>query len=84
VRACLTARCEYEWRGWDPSNWTAAYTPASRHPQVVEPGKGYLTSWNNKQAPAYRAADDQFSFSSVHRSEPLENRIRARIGGWGR
>ena len=38
-------------------------------------------SWNNKQAPGWRAADDQFGFNSVHRSERLEDRVRAAIRG---
>jgi acyl-homoserine lactone acylase PvdQ len=74
-------RCENEWRGWNPGNFTADYTPFSEHPRATDPGKGYLTSWNNKQAPEYRAADDNFSYGSVHRSEPLDDRIRPRISG---
>ena len=85
VRACphdgSPGRCEFEWRGWNPDNFTANYTPFSEHPRDVNPGKGYLTSWNNKQAPAYRAADSNFSYGSVHRSEPLDDRIRPRISG---
>ena len=38
-------------------------------------------SWNNKQAPGWRAADDQLGFNSVHRSERLEDRVRAAIRG---
>jgi hypothetical protein len=41
----------------------------------------YLTSWNNKQAPGFRASDDTFSYGSVHRSEPLDDRIRAGTAG---
>ena len=38
----------------------------------------YITSWNNKQARGYRAADDNCGFSSVYRSKPLDDRIDAR------
>lgn len=67
----------YEWQSWNPVTNTASYTPFAQHPQVVD--QAYLTSWNNKQAPGYSAADGNFSFSSVHRSEPLDDRIRAVI-----
>ncbi|HET8642764.1 MAG TPA: penicillin acylase family protein [Pseudonocardiaceae bacterium] len=67
----------YEWQGWNPITNVASYTPFAAHPQVVD--QDYLTNWNNKQAPAYSAADGNFGFSSVHRSEPLDDRIRAVI-----
>src|SRR5439155_4814398 len=46
----------YDWRNFDPVRHTADYTLFAEHPQVVN--QSYITSWNNKQAPAYRAADD--------------------------
>ena len=79
VRACPTDACEFEWRGWDPRSFTANYTPPDQHPQAVNPP--YLTSWNNKQAPGYRAADANWAYGSVHRSEPLDDRIRFGIAG---
>jgi len=85
VRACppdsSPGRCEYEWKDWNPGNFTADYTPFAEHPRETNPDKGYLTSWNNKQAPKYRAADDNFSYGSIHRSEPLDDRIKPRIAG---
>jgi acyl-homoserine lactone acylase PvdQ len=77
VRACPddSNPCRYEWVGWDPDSWVSEYTPFAEHPQAVNPD--FLTSWNNKQAPEYRAADDNFAFGSVHRSEPLDDRIGA-------
>jgi acyl-homoserine lactone acylase PvdQ len=56
---------------------TAAYTSFSEHPQVIN--QPYITSWNNKQAPGYRAADDNFAFGSVYRSEPLDEGIEAAL-----
>ncbi len=82
VRACPTAatdRCKYEWEGWNPDSFVSAYTPFEEHPQDVN--KPFLTSWNNKQAPGYRAADDNFAYGSIHRSEPLDDGINARIAG---
>ena len=43
----------------------------------------YLTSWNNKQAPGYNAADGNFSFSAVFRSQPLDDGIRTLLSGGG-
>jgi len=72
----------YEWLGWNPTTNKASYQPAAQHPQVID--QDYLTNWNNKQAPGFSAADGNFSFSSVHRSEPLDDRIRAVIDSGGR
>jgi DNA-binding HxlR family transcriptional regulator len=41
----------------------------------------YLTSWNNKQARAYRAADDNYAWQSTYRVDPLDERIKRAIKG---
>jgi acyl-homoserine lactone acylase PvdQ len=69
---------QYEWQGWNPDTNRATYTPAAQHPQVVN--QDYLTSWNNKQAPGFSAADGNFGYNSVYRSQPLDDRIKAVIG----
>jgi hypothetical protein len=69
----------FEWRNWDPNLSTASYYPASRHPQVVD--QKFLANWNNKQARGYRAADDNFSYGSIYRSQSLSDRIRRSIRG---
>jgi acyl-homoserine lactone acylase PvdQ len=53
---------------------TAAYTAFSEHPQVIN--QEYITSWNNKQAPGFRAADDNFGYGSVYRSQTLDEGIQ--------
>ena len=68
----------YEWQGWNPDTNRATYTPAAQHPQVIN--QDYLTSWNNKQAPGFSAADGYFGYNSVYRSQPLDDRIKAVIG----
>jgi acyl-homoserine lactone acylase PvdQ len=45
-------------------------------PKDRNPRQGYLVNWNNKQAPGWRSADDQWAYSSVHRSERLEDQMR--------
>ncbi|MEA2189224.1 MAG: hypothetical protein QOK16_4235 [Solirubrobacteraceae bacterium] len=68
-----------EWRGWDPDRRTAAYTSFSKHPQAIN-GQPYMTSWNNKQARGYAGSDSEL-YSSVFRSQMLDQEIEARIGG---
>jgi acyl-homoserine lactone acylase PvdQ len=75
----VRARKQFLWRGFKAGSNTAKYTPASQHPQVVD--QDYLTSWNNKQAPGYRAADSQWGYSSVYRAQPLTDRIKRGIRG---
>jgi acyl-homoserine lactone acylase PvdQ len=80
----------YDWQGWDPvlpENGTgidggtniADYTPFSEHPQVIN--QEYITSWNNKQAPGYRAAEDNYAYGPNHRSQSLDERIEPEILG---
>jgi acyl-homoserine lactone acylase PvdQ len=56
----------YDWQGW---------LAVEDHPQQVNPPSGYLVSWNNKQAPGFGAADDQWGYGPVHRSEALSDRL---------
>lgn len=49
------------------------------HPRTIN-GQPYLTSWNNKQAPGYAGADTNV-FSSVFRSDMLDQEIEARLAG---
>jgi hypothetical protein len=48
----------FDWRGW---------LPQSRHPQMVDPRSDILTNWNNKPAPGWGAASNQYTFGAVHR-----------------
>lgn len=75
----LPVHARHEWRGYDPDQMTAAYTSFGKHPQTIN-GQPFLTSWNNKQARGYAAADTSL-FSSVFRSQMLDQEIRARIAG---
>ncbi|MFC9289278.1 penicillin acylase family protein, partial [Streptomyces sp. NPDC057052] len=73
------ARPAYEWRAWEPATNTAAYTPASAHPNSVD--QDYYISWNNKQAEDYATAP--WGNGSVHRGNLLEDRVKklVRAGG---
>src|SRR5262249_21765003 len=71
------------WRGFHPNaapapaNTTEQDTPQSAHPQVVD--QGYLRSWNNKPAHGYDYADGLFS--SIYRSQLLDNNIKSYLAG---
>jgi acyl-homoserine lactone acylase PvdQ len=44
---------QYEWKG---------FLPASQHPQQVNPSTGQIVNWNNRPAPGWGAADDNWSY----------------------
>jgi hypothetical protein len=81
---------QWDWQGWDPVTDPSApglsggtniadYTPFAQHPRVTN--QDYISSWNNKQAPGYRAADDNYSYGPNHRVQSLSERIEAGIAG---
>jgi acyl-homoserine lactone acylase PvdQ len=78
----LPVMSRFEWRHLNPRRRTAAFTPFASHPRVID--QGYLSSWNNKQARGYRAADDEWQYGASYRSETLDERIRPLIRGRGK
>jgi acyl-homoserine lactone acylase PvdQ len=50
----------YEWRG---------FLRTRDHPQDVNPRSGLLLNWNNKPAAGFGAADNNWSYQSVHRND---------------
>ncbi len=58
----------WEWR----RNLSFAATPKDTNPR-----HGYIVSWNNKQAPGFREADDRYTYGRVHRSMLLEQPLKA-------
>jgi len=69
----------FPWRRFDPGANTAAYTPFRKHPNTVN--QSFITSWNNKQAPGFRASDSNYEYTSIYRSEPLDDAIREATRG---
>jgi acyl-homoserine lactone acylase PvdQ len=49
---------KYDWRG---------FLPLSRHPHEVAPANDVLLNWNNKPAPEWGAASNNYSFGPVQR-----------------
>ena len=62
----------YDWQG---------YVGFAGHARQTNPPSGYLVSWNNKQAPGFSAADNEWGYGPVYRSQLLEERIVARLSG---
>ena len=56
-----------EWKG---------YLGIWKHVHDVDPRKGYLISWNNKPAPRFAAADDQYGYGQVYRSIMLVRQLK--------
>jgi acyl-homoserine lactone acylase PvdQ len=73
---------QYDWQGFNATNRTAQYTPFSEHPTVVN--QPYITSWNNKQAPEYRAAEDNYAYGPIFRSLSLDHRIDSVLNSNGK
>jgi acyl-homoserine lactone acylase PvdQ len=69
----------YDWKGFQPATRTADYLPFSKHPQAVDPE--FLVSWNNKQAPEWAAADDNYGYGPVFRSQMIADKVRAATKG---
>jgi hypothetical protein len=75
----------FPWRGYrgaaltTPSSLTEQQTPQGAHPQTVD--QAYLTSWNNKQAPGYNDTGTGQQFSSIYRSQLLDNNINHYLAG---
>ena len=75
----LPVQGNLEWRGWNPDTNLPRYAGARTHPQAVNPS--FLTSWNNKQAPATRAADGNWGYGPTYRSKTLDDRVRRATRG---
>jgi acyl-homoserine lactone acylase PvdQ len=70
---------EYDWKGFNKDLQTADFTPFNEHPQVIN--QPFITSWNNKQAAGYDAADDNYAYGPIFRSQSLDEQIQQRISG---
>jgi acyl-homoserine lactone acylase PvdQ len=51
---------QYEWRG---------FLKTKDHPQAINPKSGLIHNWNNKPAAGFGAADNNWTYQSVHRNE---------------
>jgi Penicillin amidase len=56
-----------EWRG---------FLPASKHVHETDPKQGFFVNWNNKPAPGFSAADDQYGYGPSYRSQMLVTQLK--------
>jgi acyl-homoserine lactone acylase PvdQ len=59
-----------EWHG---------YLPPKKHVHEIDPKQGFFVSWNNKPAPGFSAADDQFGYGPTYRSQMLVNALKHQL-----
>jgi acyl-homoserine lactone acylase PvdQ len=70
---------EWDWLGFKASDGSYSRHADSFNPVSIDPAQGYLSSWNNKGAPGWRAAPGIWSYGRVHRDELLRDPVVAAI-----
>ena len=73
---------EYDWRDLDPDLHQESLLPYAKHPNAVN--QPYIVSWNNKQAPRWSAADDNYHWGSAFRVSLLIDPIARAIKKGGK
>lgn len=73
---------EYDWKGFDPENYTMRMVPMNKRPHAVD--QKYLISWNNKQAPGWAAADAQYAYGSIARQQMLTRMVDKKLKKGGK
>jgi acyl-homoserine lactone acylase PvdQ len=57
-------------------DWTGFLAP-EKHPQAIDPASGQIVNWNNKPAPEFASADDNFSYGSIQRVQLLIRGVKS-------
>jgi acyl-homoserine lactone acylase PvdQ len=61
---------------WGDSEWDwKRLLTFDELPQAIDPPEGFITNWNNKQAPGFRASDDNYAYGSVQRKMLLHDNV---------
>jgi len=68
-----------DWQGFDPTNYTADYIPASHRPQAIDPKDGFIISWNNVEARGWHPPPTSWDAGPVHHSLILQRRLLAEL-----
>ena len=69
----------FDWKGFDTATHDATWLPFAAHPHITD--QPYMVSWNNKQAPGWSAADDQWGYGATYRNQMIAGRIAADLAG---
>ncbi len=56
----------FDWQG---------FIPLASQPSALNPPEGFITSWNNKQAPDFAANDRNFFYGPIFRSQMLDHGV---------
>jgi acyl-homoserine lactone acylase PvdQ len=64
--------------GTGKSEWRGFLAPHN-HVHEVNPKQGFFISWNNKPAPSFAAADDQYYYGQVYRSILLVHQLQRKL-----
>jgi acyl-homoserine lactone acylase PvdQ len=70
---------EYDWVGFDPQRNTSDLIEPDDHPRAVD--RAVTVSWNNKPAKDWAAADDQWGYGPLYRSDLIEEKLRDAVAG---
>jgi acyl-homoserine lactone acylase PvdQ len=68
---------EFDWRDMNTDIHEESLLSFGAHPHALD--QPFIVSWNNKQAPKWAAADDNYHWGSVFRSQLLSDKIRSRV-----
>ena len=64
---------KYDWKNFNAATRTMAQIPPAQHPKGRNPD--VLVSWNNKYAPGFSSSDDNWSYTSNHRSNMISDKL---------
>ncbi|MEA2409642.1 MAG: hypothetical protein QOC77_203 [Thermoleophilaceae bacterium] len=67
----------YDWRNMNTDIHTEALLGYARHPNAIN--QPFIVSWNNKQAPRWSAADDNYHWGAAFRAQMLMDPIKRDI-----
>src|SRR3954452_6168538 len=65
----------YDWRGLNTDLHTEKVLSYGAHPNAIN--QPFIVSWNNKQAPKWSAADDNYHWGTAFRAQLLMDPIRS-------
>jgi acyl-homoserine lactone acylase PvdQ len=68
----------WDWRRFNPRTFTESHIGPRGLPKDSDPRRGYLINWNNDAARGWSAADDEWSYGPIYRSQLFERQIAPR------